>query len=99
VPEDLVVKDAAEVAEPDVGADAGCQVEKREVLERDPDEVVDRVGEDRREYEDDRCDEEIRNRAVGDPAPDERSPPRPRVGGLGGGSQDGGPTAQLTTAD
>jgi len=74
--------------------------EQVEVLERDPDEVVDRVREDRAQYEDDREDEEIGNRAVGDAAPDERSPPRPPDGGLGGGSQRcGGPTAQLTTAD
>jgi len=76
------------------------KVEEVEVLERDPDEVVDRVRKDRAEYEDDRRNEEIRNRAVGDSPPDERSPPRPPDGGLGGGSQRcGGPTAQLTTAD
>ena len=90
VPEDLVVEDAAEVLQPDVGAGAVDQLEEAEPLERDPDEVVDRVGQDRPEHEDDRCDEEVRHRAAGDPAPAERTPPRPPDGGLGGGSQRGG---------
>jgi hypothetical protein len=54
VPEDLVVEDAAEVLEPDVWTGAVDEREQVEVLERDPDEVVDRVGEDRAEDEDDR---------------------------------------------
>jgi len=54
VPEDLVVEDAAEVVEPDVDAVVPNQFEETEALERDPDEVVDRVREDRPEYEDDR---------------------------------------------
>jgi len=43
----------AEVLKPDVRAVAMNQIEEIEVLERDPDEVVDRVGQDRAEYEDD----------------------------------------------
>jgi hypothetical protein len=93
------VENAAEVAEPDVGADALGQLEEGELLERDPNEAVDRVRQDRAEDSNDRQDQQIRDRAVGDSAPDERSPPRPPDGGLGGGSQRcGGPTAQLSRA-
>jgi len=48
------VEDAAEVAEPDVDAVVPNQLEEAEALQRDPNEVVDRVSEDRPEYEDDR---------------------------------------------
>jgi hypothetical protein len=48
------VEDAAEVAEPDVDAVMPNQLKEAEALKRDPDEVVDRVGEDGPEYEDDR---------------------------------------------
>jgi hypothetical protein len=44
----------AEVLEPDVGAVAVNKIEEVEVLERDPNEVVDRVREDRAEDENDR---------------------------------------------
>jgi hypothetical protein len=48
------VQHVAEVLEPDVRAVAMNQIEEIEVLERDPDEVVDRVREDRAEYENNR---------------------------------------------
>jgi hypothetical protein len=54
VPEDLVVQDAAVVGQPDVLAGAVDQLEQLKALERDPDEVVDRVREDRAEDQDDR---------------------------------------------
>ncbi len=94
MPEDLIVENAAEVGQPDVRAGAVDEREQVEVLERDPDEVVDRIGQNRPEDEDDRRNEEVGDRAAEDPAPDERTPPRPPYGGLGGGSQRGGPTAQ-----
>jgi len=93
------MENAAEVAEPDIRAEALGQLEEGELLKRDPNEAVDRVRQDRAEDSNDRQDQKVRNRAVRDPTPDQRSPPRPPDGGLGGGSQRcGGPTAQLATA-
>jgi hypothetical protein len=51
------VENAAEVAEPDVGADALGQLEEGELLERDPNEAVDRVRQDRAEDSNDRQDQ------------------------------------------
>jgi len=93
------VEDEAEVVEADVDAVVLDQLGEFVALERDPDEPVDRVGEDRGQNRDDRKDEEIGDRPAPNPAPGKRAPPRPPGGGLGDGSQrGGGPSAQLVTA-
>jgi len=53
VPEDLVVQDGGEVLEPDPLALVPNQLEQRVVLEREPDEAVDRIAKDRRERRND----------------------------------------------
>jgi hypothetical protein len=91
VPEDLVVQDAPEVVQPDVDAVVLEQFEQLVALQRQPDEVVDRVAEDRGKYGDDRQDEQVRRGAVGQPLPAE---PPPRPGGRGGGCERGLAPAQ-----
>jgi adenylate kinase len=62
------MKDCPEVVEPDVLAVVLNELEQAVLLEREPDEVVDRVPEDRRQDEDDGQNEEVRNRPAGDAA-------------------------------
>jgi hypothetical protein len=78
------VEDAAEVVQADVDALVLDQLEQAVALEREPDEAVDGIAEDRPEDGDDREDEDVRGRAGGEPAPGE-PPPRPR--GRGGGRE------------
>jgi hypothetical protein len=87
------MKDAAEVVEPDVLAVVLDELEQPVLLERELDQVVDRVAEDRREDEDDRQKKEVRNRSAGD-APAGQPPPRPCGGGGGGGERGGLAPAQ-----
>jgi hypothetical protein len=60
------MEDAAEVVEPDVLAVVMNELEQPVPLERELDEVVDRVAKDRRQNEDDRQKEEVRDRPAGD---------------------------------
>ncbi len=85
------MEDAAEVREPDVDAVVRDELEQPVTLEREPNEVVDRVAEDRPDYRDDREDEEERNRSTREAAA--RQPP-PRPDGRGGGSERGVAPAQ-----
>jgi hypothetical protein len=77
------VEDAGEVVQPDVRPVVQDELVEAVLLEREPDEVVDRVAEDRREDDDDRQDEQVRDGAAGESAASE--PPPPRRGGRGGG--------------
>jgi hypothetical protein len=92
------MEDAAEVVEPDVLAGVLDELEEPVLLERELDEVVDRVAEDRRENEDDRQKKEVRDRPAGD-APTGQPPP-PRPCGRGGGGERSGlaPAQERSTA-
>jgi hypothetical protein len=98
VPEDGVVEDRAEVGEPDIDAVMPDELGEPIALERDPDEAVDRIGEDRAEDDYDRGYEQIGSRAAANPFPVERGLPRPLDDGLGSGSQHGGLPTQGFTA-
>jgi hypothetical protein len=99
VPEDGVVEDAAVVVQPDADPVVLQQLEQPVLLEREPDEVVDRIAEDRPDDEDDRGEEEIRNGRAPDASAGDAPPPRPPGGVRGGGSQRGGkPFAQGATS-
>jgi hypothetical protein len=87
------MKDAAEVVEADVLAVVLDELEQPVLLERELDEVVDRVAEDRREDEDDRQKKEVRDRPAGDAPAGPPPPPRP-CGGGGGGERGGLAPAQ-----
>jgi len=91
------MEDGAEVVEPDVLALLVNELEQPVFLERELDEEVDRVAEDRRQDEDDRQNEEVRDRPAGD-TPADRPPPRPCD--RGGGCERGGlaPAQERPTA-
>ena len=72
VPEDLVVQDRPEVREPDADALVPDQLEQAVLLEREPDEEVERVPEDQPDRDDDRRDQRVRD---GDPSPETATPP------------------------
>src|SRR5205823_3454675 len=97
VPEDAVVEDAREVRPPDADALVRDQLREPVLLEREPEELVERVPEDRRKHGEHREDQEVRDRAATGSSPRERAPPRPRDG-LGGGSHAGGLPAQWVRA-
>jgi hypothetical protein len=92
------MEDGAEVVEPDVLAVLLDKLEQAVLLERELDEVVDRVAENRRQDEDDRQNEEVWDRPAGDTPAGQPPPPRPC--GRGGGGERGGlaPAQERSTA-
>ena len=77
VPEDLVVQDRPVVGEPDADALVADQLEQAVPLQREPDEVVERVPEDQRDRDDDRRDQRVRD-----------ARPAPRDGDAAGTSEE-----------
>ena len=61
-PEDLVLQHGRVVVEADPDALALDQLGQPVLLERERDELVERVAEDRRDHDDDRQDQQVRNR-------------------------------------
>ena len=97
VPEHLVAEHRAVVVEPDPLPLALDQLGEPVPLERQRDELVERVAEDRPDRDDHGQDEEVRHRRAAHPAQRERPPlPGPEGGGLGSDSRylGGGTTAQ-----
>ena len=85
VPEDRVVQDRAVVGEADRLALVLDQLEQPVLLEREPDEAVDRVAEHRADRHEHREDQPVGNRGAERAAPRRSAtPPRPRGRGLGG---------------
>jgi hypothetical protein len=82
------VQDAAVVVQADGNPVVLQQLEQPVLLEREPDEVVDRIAEDRPDDEDDRREQEIRNGSARDPSAAETPPGRDCC--RGGGSERGG---------
>ena len=84
VPEDVRVEDEREVVETDPLALALDQLEEAVLLERELDEVVERIGEDRPDDDDCRQQQPVRGRGTGDAPKRQRAAPPRWEGCLGG---------------
>ncbi len=88
------MQDDAEVLQPDVLAVVLQKGEQVVLLQGEPNEVVDRVAEDRPDDGDDGDEQEVRDAPAGDAAPGQPPPPRSSVGNRGGGGERGIAPAQ-----
>jgi hypothetical protein len=84
------VQGRAEVLQPDVLPVVLQKGKQVVLLQREPNEVVDRVAEDRPDDGDDGQDEQVRDAPAGDAAAREAPPPRCPGGDRGGGVERGG---------
>src|SRR5205085_4435513 len=80
VPEDAVVEHGAEVVQADPLTLVPDQLEEAVMLEREPDEEVERVGEDRADHGDRRREEQV---GPGEPGDGKTTPPERECGSGG----------------